>query len=266
MAPLQGADETVSTVRWLYKGRTVNGYEQLLGCYADKEFDSPRRSTIPLLVCWRNPQPRIRELSKVLDFPQCDWISLDFEHMVGVQRGKGKASYTDLMLTSGDTSFAIEAKWTEPRYEDVAAWLCGGASRLNRIEVLKGWLELLGRNCLDNLSVAAVLELPYQLVHRAASACSPDTATRWLIYQLFDVDPAKHEMYVNDLRRLANVLGLDRTLRICAASYRIERTERQIQLEHEWFELRERCLGVHVRADLSHDNLFSVWLENCEII
>ena len=256
----------MSTVRWLYKGHIVNGYEQLLGCYPDREFDSPKRSTVPHLVCWRNPKTRLHELSKALDFPEYDWMSLDFEHMVNVQRGKGKASCTDLMLTSSDISFAIESKWTEPRYEDVAAWICSGKSRLNRTKVLKGWLELLGRSCLSKLSIADILELPYQLVHRAASAYSTDTATRWLIYQLFEMDSEKHEMYVNDLQRLANVLGTSRTLRICVTSYRIERTEHQIKLEHKWSELQERCLHARVRTGLSNDNLFSVQLENIEII
>ncbi len=256
----------LSRIVWKYQGRCISGYEQLLECYGDQEFDSPTRSTVPLLAYWRNPRQRVRELSKALKFPLPDQTSLDFEHPVGVQRGKGKPSFTDLMLTSGDVSLAIESKWTESRYEDVSTWICRGSNPQNRTEVLKGWLDLLGRRCERQLSVVDVLRLPYQLVHRAASACASGSTTSWLVYQLFDMDSEKQGMYLNDLQRLAKALEPGRTLRVCAALCSIERTERQIELERKWTELGERNLHGAVRAGLGDGKLFSVRLEEVKNI
>ena len=251
---------------WSYQGRRVDGYEQLLGCYQDREFNSPKRSTVPLLACWRNPKEPARELSETLDFRLSDEISLDFEHTVHVQRGKGKPSCTDLMLTSGDVSLGIESKWTEPRYDDVSAWLSRGSNRLNRIEVLKGWIDLLSSHTLSKPTVSAVSELPYQLVHRAASACSTNAKRRWLIYQLFDMDSKKYEMYLGDLQKLAVVLEPGRSLGICAASYNIERSERQVELESKWTGSLNRHLHEHVRDGLKDGNLLSVQLKKIEIL
>lgn len=256
----------VGTVGWKYQGHCIGGYKQLLECYGDQEFDSPTRSTIPLLAYWRNPRQRVHELSRVLEFPFSDQISLDFEHPVEVQRGRGKPSFTDLMLTSGDIALAIEAKWTEPRYEDVSTWIDGGSNRQNRTEVLKGWLDLLGRGCGPQLSVVDVYRLPYQLVHRAASACASDSTTRWLIYQLFDMDSEKQRIYLDDLQGLVRVLGPGRTLGVCAALCSIERSERQIELERRWSELGERNLREDVLAGIRDGGLFSVHLEKVKII
>ena len=117
-------------IEWSYAGRNITGYQALLECYKPREFYSPKRSTVPLLAYWRTPDRRGSELSKALNLPLLsDSLCLDFEHTVPVQRGKGKPSCTDLMLTSGGVSLAIEAKWKEGRYEDVAT---GYASRQNQ--------------------------------------------------------------------------------------------------------------------------------------
>jgi hypothetical protein len=33
--------------------------------------------------------------------------------------GKGTASHAKLMMTTGERALAVEAKWTEPRYETI---------------------------------------------------------------------------------------------------------------------------------------------------
>ena len=64
---------------------------------------------------------------------------MHFEHEVPVQRGRRKSSFTDLMIFGDDVAVAIEAKFTEPRYESVGTWL-GGAPTANRVDVVEGWL------------------------------------------------------------------------------------------------------------------------------
>ena len=111
--------------------------------------------------------------------------NLHLEYTVAPPKGKGIPSHTDLFITSEDTSLAIEVKWTEPRYETVGKWLSQGANLKNRIEVANGWLGLLERHAtriplrLDDFSNAI-----YQMVHRAASACSTGRKPR-LAYMVF---------------------------------------------------------------------------------
>ena len=110
-------------LEWTFKSRRITGIEALLDTYGAKEFDSPTRSTIPLLEYWRNPAPRLQELSEALGFSLPSRVQLNFEYTVSPPRGRGKASHTDLMIVSPEIAIAIEAKWTESRYEKVRDWL-----------------------------------------------------------------------------------------------------------------------------------------------
>ena len=60
------------------------------------------------------------------------------------ERGRGKASFTDLMITASSAAVAIEAKFTEPRGETVHKWL-RDPPETNRTDVLEGWLDLIGK-------------------------------------------------------------------------------------------------------------------------
>ena len=253
-------------VVWSYAGYPVGGYQQLLNAYSDGEFDSPSRSTVPLLMCWREAGKQARVLSETLGFRLSNRVSLDFEHTVPVQRGRGKPSCTDLMMKTGDTSVAIEAKWTESRYPEVSAWLEEGSNPENRREVLEGWVDLLGRGLSRKPKAIDMLELPYQLVHRAASACFPDSKNHWLVYQLFGMTSQKYETYLRDLRKFADVLEPGRSLKICIASYRIERTRRQTELEQRWTDSRERHLHEPVRTGLRNGDLLSIHPEKMVIL
>ena len=64
---------------------------------------------------------RFVELVKVNLAPESD-LTLSFEHCVNVQKGVGKPSQTDLMLFVNGTCIAVEAKYTEPRYDTVKKW------------------------------------------------------------------------------------------------------------------------------------------------
>src|SRR5207247_11173459 len=100
---------------------------------------SPKRSTVPLLDYWREPDLHLRDLWALLGLPRSDHTEMHFEYEVPVQRGRGKSSYTDLMVLSEEVAVAIEAKFTEPRYESVDKWL-GPTPTANRREGSEGWL------------------------------------------------------------------------------------------------------------------------------
>ena len=252
-------------VVWSYAGCRVSGFDELLGRYGVREFKSPRRSTIPLLAYWSSAERRAKEWSEELSFALSDAIHLDFEYKVPVQRGRGRASCTDLRLTTGAASVAIEAKLTEPRYEDVNSWL-NRSDRLNRRKVLEGWLDRLQVCATTKLRLEYLAELPYQMIHRAASACCLDAENRWLVYQVFDASKGKWNMYLADLRTLAKLLGERSTLRICVAGCSLTRTDRQIELEQRWENGGERDLVEPVLEGLRHGDLFRVSLKRFVVL
>src|SRR5712691_8249625 len=120
--------------------RAVASFEALVERLGPDTFASPKRSTVPLLDYWCVPEPPLRELGARLGVSWSDDTELHFEYEVPVQRGRGKSSYTDLMVLGNDVAVAIEAKFTESRYESVGTWL-GRAQTTNRGEVLDGWLR-----------------------------------------------------------------------------------------------------------------------------
>lgn len=101
---------------------------------------------------------------------------------------------TDLMILTEKHVVAIEAKWTEcvkeKEYEPISDWRKGIDSD-NGEKVLTGWLTLIngylgkGKSPIrhDNKIIEGV---PYQLLHRIASACAiANGREASIIYQLF---------------------------------------------------------------------------------
>ena len=208
-------------------------------------FDSPTRSTIPLLEYWRSPEQRIRELTNALSQPVPREVRLELEHRVYPQRGKGKALHTDLMVTSPELVIAIEAKWNEPRYETVGSWL-GDSS--NRRKVLRGWFDLLERRGAGPILKRDVRELPYQMIHRAASVCHVAGVTnRWLVYLVFEATADKRSVYLTDLAGLRDALGPESSLGIALAECRIEPSLSLTGLRQRWDAGERRLHGLVLR-------------------
>jgi hypothetical protein len=232
----------------MHSGTPAASFEALLGQYGAAEFQSPYRSTVALLAYWRDADARVLDFGAALGLALGDSAELHFEYQVPVQKGSGKPSCTDLMLRSGQAAVAIEAKATEPRYEDVATWL-GGREEGNRWDVLHGWLTLLGSCCGRPLSAADVTALPYQLVHRAASACQPTEPNKWLVYHIFSANGADPESYRADLRTLKGVLGAEARLRLGLVVSEMHLTDRQRHLCERWT-ARDRTLSAEVEAGI----------------
>ena len=98
-------------IDWALKGRALTGHEALIDGYPDQQFNSPWRSTIPLVEFWRSPEKRVRELCGALGLVVPTSVGLGFEHTVSPPRGRGKASHTDVMIATSQFAIAIEAKW-----------------------------------------------------------------------------------------------------------------------------------------------------------
>jgi hypothetical protein len=195
-------------MNFFFDRRPLTSLDEALNHYEPGEFQSPTRSTIMLLSLlkyrgevWRRLEDHIATSEQTCE--------AHLEFRVDPKKGTGKASHTDAMLISGDRAIAIEAKWTEPRYEQVAVWLGQGSNAQNRRDVMNGWLSLLEPHatkkcCLEDFSSAV-----YQIVHRAASACSAGRSPA-LLYLQFSPLPdgrAVESCLIDDLRHLYLLLG-----------------------------------------------------------
>jgi hypothetical protein len=136
--------------------------------------------------------------------------NLHLEYKVKPPKGIGTASHTDLMVISGEASLAVEAKWTESRYDTVSKWLKKGSHYKNRNDVVNGWLSLLQKHAMHELNIKDFSDAIYQTVHRAASACAnckkPKMA--YLVFKLFsDTGTAIIQRIQTDLKQLHDLLG-----------------------------------------------------------
>lgn len=240
------ADRLSTTL--LHSGTLVGSFADLLSQYGDTEFESPLRSTVALLSYWREADTRLPEFASALGLSRRETAELHFEFHVPVQQGTGKPSCTDLLLRSGAESLAIEAKSTEPRYQEVDAWL-GGQTNGNRWDVLNGWLNLLNVVTGALLTPDLIQELPYQLIHRAASACHPKEASKWLVYHVFSATSADADVYRRELASLRYLLGPREPLHIRLAWSESKPRERQSALLDRWSD-GERHLSAEVKAGL----------------
>ena len=250
-------------IGWAFSGNELPGHDALLDSYSDQEFASPTRSTLPLLEYWQSPEPRIRELTEAFGLVPPARVQLNFEHKVSPPRGTGGPSCTDLMVTSPDLAIAIEAKWTEPRYKTVRDWL---GNSTNREQVLQGWCDLLEKRASRRVLGSNLHELPYQMVHRAASVCHQrDKSNCWLVYSVFETTEKKRLEYLADLVHLRDVLGSRSSLGIALADCAIEQSQLLIALRKQW-DAGERHLHVPVLRGLKSGELISVQLKKIHLL
>ena len=193
---------------------------ELVGRYRPGEFESPYRSTVPLLALLRDGQSVLRQILIACNISTP--VSLHFESRVGPPRGRGTPSHTDLLVLSDRASLAVEVKWSEPRYETVSAWFDGAAASKtskspghydspgNRPEVLKGWHDLLVQHAPKASGLSDFSDTVYQMVHRAASSCAWQRSPQ-LAYLQFSPLPTGEQPDSNqlwhDLEQLHKLLG-----------------------------------------------------------
>ena len=246
-------------IDWAFKRRALAGHDALIDGYPDKEFCSPWRSTIPLVEFWRAPEKRVRELSGALGLVVPTSIRLGFEHTVSPPLGRGKASHTDVMVTSPQFAIAIEAKWTEPRPEAVGEWL---GDSTNRAEVLRGWCGLLQQRTSDRIDADDLATLPYQMVHRAASACdeaSPESSC-WLVYLVFNAPGNSLWECRTDLNGLRQILGRGSSLGIALAECSVDPSNALLDLQGRWSR-GARALAEAVRESVKNGGILQASLE-----
>jgi hypothetical protein len=191
-------------MEWFYNRMPVAGADDLIRACGASALSSPFRSTVPLLSVLKYDQDALLDQVTLMLGGAAEALHLEFT--VAPPKGRGKASHTDAMVFTKRRALAIEAKWTEPRYPDVASWLAQGGE--NRAAVVAGWLSLLGQPFGKVLEARDVMDFPYQLVHRAASACATDLPPGLAYLQFSNAELAPAMAWVReDLKQLRSLAG-----------------------------------------------------------
>lgn len=228
-------------IAYRHSGTLALSMAALVAKYPSDEFNSPERSTVPSLAFWRDSERRVAELGSGLGLAVPAECSIEFEYKVRPPAGRGKESHTDVMLWWGTTCIAIEAKYTEPRYQVVADWLCEGSHPENRKQVLVGWCGLIadvtGRKC-DQESLS---EVTYQMIHRVASVCSRPEKQRHVVYQVFDPTPEKVAYHRQELVKLKSLLAIGSAIGLHVGAVDIAPSSLYSALVNEWRKDRKPC-------------------------
>ena len=206
-------------------------YESLLSVFsAHESLNSAQTSSLPLVQFWRDDADLDRRVSAIVrEISGLDIGAAEkrFEYATSLppKSGRGKASMTDLMILSDCWRVAIEAKYTEytkdPAYRPtVDEWMHERRDDKyvkNREKVLNGWHSLIGSHC-----GTIPHSVPYQFIHRVASACCCEGKQRpALVYHLFyDDDRSAADAFSNRLKGWAEDIGL-RDIRFVVAKTRV---------------------------------------------
>ncbi len=236
-----------------YGNTPISGFRDLISSYPLKEFDSPFRSTVPHLSFWRKPKERIISFCQLIGIAPPSHFKASFEFQVAPVLGRGKPSHTDLMLEWESQAVTIEAKYTEPAYPKVIQWLEAGNS-VNRLHVLEGWLDLINNATDKKLISSDVLNIPYQVIHRVASACSREADKRIVVYLVFDGTPQMQDYYSVQLNLLKSLLPQTCTLAFALVNIQI-RPKPAYRVLKELWESGQRGLHCLVINGLIGDTL-----------
>lgn len=233
-----------------YKSKKFDSIDTIIEKYSLREFKSPYRSTIPLLILYRES---LDNLFGLIDFEFEENLKYDFEFETKVLNGRGRSSCTDLMITSSDSCIAVEAKWTEPPYKSVRNWL---EDSINKTLVLNGWIKLISNYTGISFEIEDINDLPYQLIHRIASACSKNRERTHVVYLVFDLNSRYDTYYSTKFDSLSKLL--DDKVKLYLANYKIEKLPEQKRLENLWNVNKERNLSTNVVDGILSKSLMNI--------
>lgn len=224
----------MSTLPIFYDRTAMPDWATLVERFPADQFASPFRSTVPLLDMFRHQGERLADLVRSCTVsPRTYHLEFCVPGVAG-----GNPSQTDLVAIGSSGAVAIEAKWTEQRYETVAARLkrrvprdepdnsedALAEDRRVQERAVSAWLDKLNRHAATSLSLAAVDGVVYQVLHRAASACAIGAEPR-LVYLHFHANDqaagATAEDYRQDLEKLYAAMGRPPHVRFYVADQQI---------------------------------------------
>jgi len=251
----------MSLSRYCYDTQPVPDFAALCERFAGRPLQSPWRSTVPLLSLVEHSRQQWSALLESWGAPADSPVH--FEYCVASPKPGGNPSQTDALLMSESKVWAIEAKWTEPRYETVSMRLrkpeSDGADP--RVTV-NGWLKHLQPFASGRLQLDDFGDIVYQVLHRAASACAVATANGTqpqLIYLHFHPSPLKNsattDQYISDLSALHAFLGRPAESEFSVVEMPLHPTTAFESIKN--LDKRSRATSARVSEALRHGPLFA---------
>lgn len=178
-------------------------FNSILDAYSNTSVNSNYTSSIPLAQYWKQTEKVLQNLSRSLHLKGKE-NNVYFEYPAP-SVGNAKSSMSDVMLITGNEKVAIEVKFTEvnENYESIKDWY----SRVKTgNKVLPHWVEILKPFIKNPDSISKDSEIPYQFLHRTASACYVNNERAICLYQIF-VSEETEENYKSFVENLSSSIA-----------------------------------------------------------
>ncbi|MGC2422885.1 MAG: hypothetical protein WA666_00860 [Nitrospirota bacterium] len=224
-------------------------YDLILDYYSGTKINSTQTSSIPLAQFWKNTENVLESIFKELNISN-DNADVYFEYPTK-SKGSNKASMSDVMIISGQHKIAIEAKYTEYAkvgYETIREWLKNG-NKENRRSVLNHWKKMIEGYIEENSDVRneeseSYLDLPYQLLHRTASACFDNPQSAYVVYELFWDDSTKQDLdkFIKLLCNWVKTIGAKSTLGFYAHAIEIKEYNKEVKKDCVFQKMKEESI------------------------
>lgn len=226
-------------------------YKDVLTCLSTTKVNSYKTSSLPLADFW-NPE-KSRKLGlwlKKLQEEGVDIIESDryFEYPTpcmneGLLLPYSKPSMTDLMIINAEYQVAVEGKYTEyseSNYETIKDW--NKRNEPHKTNIKNQWFNYI-KACGASEKSEVADDIPYQFLHRTASACygcDVTGKTPVLLHQLFydSENESKKNEFIEELKKWAGEIGFTEKIRFLIVEVEIKNIE----------EVRDKYDGI--RSDL----------------
>jgi hypothetical protein len=194
---------------------------EIIDQYSSNSINSVYTSIVPLLQYWKDIDNRIIYYFKKIriNSNHVNHVKVCFEYPTPSYKSN-KCSMTDLMIFCNNSKIAIEGKYTEVKrdYTTVEKWNDGTD---NRKQVMLHWQNIIQPFSSKQMDIS---NLPYQFLHRVASACYQNNSIAYTVYQLFyDSDTIEScRQFIKVLKESKDVLKPTERLKIFVNAIEVE--------------------------------------------
>lgn len=251
-------------------GNPRGNFNDVLDSLSRTKVNSFKTSSIPLAGFWKPSNDLQEFLENLKKQTGLDLISANkyFEYPTECLDEKGNRlkyshpSMTDLMLINDSCRIAIEAKYTEyseSHYELISEW--NKENTDHKIAIKKNWFRYIKEIGATSLSdVSELPDIPYQFLHRTASACFDKTRNSVLIYQIFydDSNETKMKEFVANLEKWSRELGFTEKIKFFVIKVKITNIG---DVEKKYFEAYSDLFTL-----LKYQNIYEFNWKDIEIL
>ncbi|HMV41017.1 MAG TPA: hypothetical protein PK079_11935 [Leptospiraceae bacterium] len=238
----------------LYYGKPGKiDYDTIINMFPKNSINSVRTSSLPLLVYWKDTDKKLKKILSFLKLNSSDKYSLCFEYPTS-SGAKGKASMTDLMILSDSKKIAIEAKFTEVtgKYEVIENWL-QNPNKDNRKNVLENWIQMIQPFSSSELKIENIKTIPYQFLHRTASACAYyESKEVYVIYQIFYDGETKAELekFKKEIIKAKEIINPNEKLKFYLWELEVKQCIEEADKEYAFEQIKTKNIYEFLRDEI----------------